>query len=283
LSFTATDKRTAFQLLSAQVELSYDDPRLRDSLRYLAVSARQPLAIRKQLNYRITGLGPYVIHEEEDPLATAASADDVVGIVYERVYARTLERFFLSGWVLLHGAVTTIGGHRLLLLGHKGAGKSTLSTRLLFAGYPVEGDESVLERDGQFLTLPRAFHLKPGIEENIPELRDKLSQLPRFPLDDGHVTSMHPDALGFAWEIQCGPVDGIIWISPNHGESTELRAYEPFSMVQRTLESILAWQLPRGDLVGLAARLGGAGGHELCLGDAESAVKVLAAEFGDVA
>jgi hypothetical protein len=280
LSSTITDSRTTFQLLSAQVELDYEDPALAETFRYIAACPEQPLQIRKFLRYRISGTGPYLVEEEGDALESVVTRDDVLYLVYERVYARTLERFFLSGWVLIHGAVATIGRQRVLLLGNKGAGKSTLSSRLLYAGHAVEGDESVLERGGQFLPLPRAFHLKPGIEKNIPELADQLPAMPLLPIEGGsHVTSMDPVALGFEWAIRCGPMDAVIWITPNHGGETELRAYAPFQMIQRTLESILAWQLPRQELVGLAARLGGAGGYELQLGDATSAVGLLAKEF----
>jgi len=279
LNSTATESRTTFQLLSAQVELDYEDPAFRETFRYVAACPDQPLQVRKFLRYRISGTGPYIIEEEGDWLESRATRDDVLYTVYERVYARTLERFFLSGWVLLHGAMASVGQQRLLLLGHKGAGKSTLSSRLLYAGHAVEGDESVLERGGQFLPLPRAFHLKPGIEENIPELADHLPQMPKLPVEDNHVTSMNPTSLGFHWAIRNGPVGAVIWITPNHGGETTLRAYAPFQMVQRTLESILAWQLPRRELVGVAARLGRTGGYELLLGDAGSAVRVLVQEF----
>ena len=127
LSILVTDTETSFQLLSAQIELRYEDPTLREAFRYIAACPGQPVQIRKHLHYKISGDGPYTIKEEGDRLDTVATADEVLCLVYERVYARTLERFFLSGWVLLHGAVATIGQKRLLLLGNKSAGKSTLA------------------------------------------------------------------------------------------------------------------------------------------------------------
>jgi hypothetical protein len=84
-----------------------------------------------------------------------------------------------------------------------------------------------------------------------------------------------PALFGFDWTIAKGPVDLVVWVSPNHGGGTSLGGLEPFSMIQKILESSLGWGEHRDILVAEAARLGAAGGKELTLGNPESAVRAL--------
>jgi|GEM_PF-5353842 len=46
-----------------------------------------------------------------------------------------------------------------MLVGDKGAGKTTLSARLLFEDIEVFGDEKVLVQGSKVIPLPRKFHL----------------------------------------------------------------------------------------------------------------------------
>ncbi len=279
MKLQSNDGLTAFQLLSCRVEIRYQDSALANTLRYLAENARQAMGPRKTLGYGIQGFGPYNVLEEGDFLEAVETRDDVLHLIYARVYRRTLERFVLSGWTVLHGAVSRIGDRRLLFLGHKGVGKTSLATRLLFSGHGVEGDEIVLERDSQVIALPRAFHLKPGIERQVPELRSVMEQLPAKSSGAIDILALDPAELGFDWRINLGPVDTLIWLTANHGGQTQLEPRSPFAMIQHVLESSLGWGETRDVLVATASRLGGDGGYELVLGDVHTAVARLESEF----
>lgn len=269
----------SFQILSCRVEIGHRDPDLADTFRYLATKARQPVSVRKTLRYEVRGIGPYEIIEEGDPLADVATAQDVLHVVYGRVHRRTMERYILAGWTLLHGGLATVNGRRLLFLGDKGAGKTTLATRLLYAGHRVDGDEFVLERDGRTMAFPRNFHLKPGAERHVPELRRPLDSLPRKSMGEVDISALDPGVQGFDWRIDLGPVDAVISISPNHGGATSLTPCPPFQIIQRLLESWLGWGEAGDVLVASASRLGAAGGYELVLGDVADAVPQLEAAF----
>ncbi len=268
-------KHVSFRLLTSEVDIHCDDPRVAEALNYIPVKATQNFPVTNRMNYSVAGEGPYRIAENDDFLDSVETADDVLFIVYGRIHRRILERLVHSRWVVLHGGLATLNGCRMLLLGHKGSGKTTLSTRLLFSGHQVEGDEMVLVRNGQVLALPRAFHLKPGIERHAPELAGRLDELPKKKMGAVDLTAFDPTRFGFEWAIHKAPVDLVIWVSPNHGGATSLTELKPFQLIQRILESSLGWGEQRNILVAEAARLGSGGGKELTLGDPESAVRAL--------
>ncbi len=263
------------QVLSSQVEIAFEDPRLGETLSYLVHGAKQDLPVRKQQRYEIRGRSPYEVFEEGDWLAHVDSPEDVLYVVYSRIHGRAIERFTLSGWVVYHAAVAEIAGRRMLLLGHSGAGKTTLSARLLYAGHRVEGDELALERSSQVVAVPRSLHLKPGIEDNVPELFDALPTLPH--MNVGAIRALDPSRLGFEWNITVGPIDDLIWIAPNHGGETLLQEKEPFHAIRRLVNAAPGWGEPRHLVVASATRLGGRGGQRLLLGDARAAVACLEA------
>jgi len=266
-----------FQLLCAGVDIRYDDPGLAPYLDYITVGAGQAVPELVGMNYSVRGRGPWEVFEEERLAAGAATAMDVQYHLYLRIYRRVLERYVLAGWVGLHGALVNIHGRRLLLLGDKGAGKSTLTSKLLFAGHPIEGDEMVLVRDGQVMALPRRLHLKPGIETQVPELVPLLENLPASWAGEQQLRGLDPTALGLPWVIHCGRVDHIVWLRPNHGGDTRLSPMSSMSLIQRLMEAYLGWGESRSGVFGCCAGLARHGGHELLQGQPDEAIALLAA------
>jgi hypothetical protein len=281
LNPTVNSGQTSFQILACWVDIRYEDLALEDTFLYLAEHARQPFAIRKTLSYEVHGTGPFEIFEESDPLDQVATAADVLHVVYGRVYRRVIERLVLSGWVALHAALATINDSRTLILGHKGAGKTTLATRLLFSGHRVEGDEMALVRGDQALALPRSFHLKPGIVRQVGELRGLTTNLPLAIGGNSEISAFDPSDFGFDWTISVGPIDRVVWISPNHGGETVLERRASFPTIQRILEGFMGSGEQRDSLVSAAMALVSRGGHELTLGDARDAVPLLEARVAD--
>lgn len=263
----------ATRVLTCRAEIELEDPRLARTFEYLVHGARQELPIRKTLRYRVRGTGPYAIEEEGDALEEVATAEDALFVVYSRLHRRVIERFVLAGWVVYHGALARVSGRRLLLLGDSGVGKTTLALRLMLAGHDVEGDELALERAGEVVALPRAFHLKVGIERDVPELGETLGALPR--MEHGDVRALDPTRLGLRWSLSRGPIDSLLWIDADHGRDTRLERRPPLRAIRRALKAAPGWGEARADVVASASRLGGRGGHRLLLGDARSAVSCL--------
>jgi hypothetical protein len=83
--------------------------------------------------------------------------------------------------LFLHGAAIDVRGRGLLLVGEKGAGKSTLALALGSRGHPVLGDEvaAILASDGTCLPFRRAVSIRDGpqaapiraaLEKETPEV-----------------------------------------------------------------------------------------------------------------
>ncbi|MCF8084909.1 MAG: hypothetical protein K9M96_17655, partial [Deltaproteobacteria bacterium] len=117
--------------------------------------------------------------EEGEALISSEDAEWVTLYVNEMVNFHL--NHAMSGFVKIHAACGSFGGKRFLLAGEKGAGKTTLISRLLFEDAAVHGDEKVLVRDREVIPLPRKFHLKEGTIRLIPQLQavwDKLTSYP---------------------------------------------------------------------------------------------------------
>ncbi len=263
---------TSFQLLSVRVELEVDDPNLAERLNYLPTSARQDVEVRKVMRYQVEGEGPWLVREDGDLVDVLHQVDDVLWTIYLRLHSRVLERYSLAGWSVFHGALVNIRGARLLLLGEKGVGKTTLATALLYSGYTIEGDEMVLERDSQVLAVPRRLHLKTGIESLVPEIAPLLADQPIASTVGQRVVGFDPGEAGFEWVISPHPIDGVIVLEANHDGATESQRLPIFETLRSLVESSLGWVQSPSTLVAAATRLSRYGGHRLKLGEPKDGV-----------
>ena len=155
---------------------------------------------------RVGDDGAWEVREEGDLLAREPTPHAASDAVYVRAHRRAFELASLAGWSRVHAATVDLGGMRLLVVGPSGAGKTTLAVRLLFDGEAVQGDESVLvHRTGVSFAVPRAFHVKDGTVEVVPELAT-LTGLPR--VED--VTVLDPTLVRAPWELAEAPVDHVV-------------------------------------------------------------------------
>lgn len=123
-----------------------------------------------------------------------------------------------AAWPLVHGASLAVDGKRILLIGDKGLGKSTLCMQMLAAGHAVEGDEHVAVGAGIVVARPRTLRVKPGTFSLIRGLPPGLEQSPMLATWDGvPVYSIDPSAFGRPWRISEGPVHACILLESNRG------------------------------------------------------------------
>ncbi len=163
-------------------------------------------------------------------VATMPSGEIVEGTAYHLLGA--MHRLLLADLVdgdpgapLLHGATVLIEGQRLLIVGHKGAGKSTLALHLAVAGHGVEGDEHMLIRSGSVVARPRTLRVKDGTLAMVKPLPDQVWQAPRVPGWDGtsSIRALSPALAGREWIIRAGQLSGIVILVANHGGRSRAR------------------------------------------------------------
>jgi hypothetical protein len=266
-----------FRLLPYEVEVTADDDRLASKIAYLANHAEQPAPLKLLLRYGVEGHGPYDVFEDSERLQSVPTPDDALVVLYERCYGRLVDHLSVGGWLPLHGGLVTIAGRRLLVVGQKGAGKTTLMLRLLYDGHAVEGDEMVFTRGGVAVALPRSFHLKPGADALIPEIRARFDDLPSMLTSDGtHVTAFDPGAEGFGWALGVGLIDGAVVLRPNHGGETSVRNLSSLELVQAALDHSYPTSDSRPMLLrSITAMLGRVDGIELTVGSVATAAASL--------
>lgn len=229
----------SFQLLTHRIRLSFTTPEAGDVLRGLVVNAAHPHPPSLELHYRITmDEDGFRVALDGGDGAAGLSGDQLAQWVHASVYY-TLHHS-RPPHLRLHAACADPGGRRVLFVGRKRAGKTTLMLRLLRDGVPVRGDELVmLEADGTALPLPRRFHVRPGSFPLCPELADVQAAAPRLRLPGGGTAyALAPDELGHAWSIAPAPVDALVFLKPNHGGRSSLVHLPPESAARRLAKQI---------------------------------------------
>ena len=258
--------------------MEVDDDATAARLAYVANSVDQRgVELKGTLRWAVRGAGPWELLEEGDLVDRFERYDDLLFVLYQRVYGRLMDHLDLGGWLSLHAALVTVGRRRVLLVGDKGAGKTTLALRLLVDGFDVEGDEMVVTRDGLAIALPRRFHVEPGTGDLVPQAADALAEAPRATLGDGtRIIGLDPVALGRPTHTRLAPVDGAVLLRANHGAGSIIEPIATADLVARCI----AHARPGGDsrsqlFATLAALLGQVEGYEMAVGPLDDAVAVL--------
>ena len=163
---------------------------------------------------------------------------------------------------------------RILVVGQAGAGKTTLTLKLLDAGYAVEGDEHYLVWARRAIARPRRLRVKGGSLALVPRLAAAIAASPRIAFWDGApLYAVDPAVAGRPWRIAEGRVEHIVFLEPNHGGLSHIKPIGAREGLRRLLsESVL----PKGAVGPAAARLRGivanARLHALLLGDLDRAL-----------
>ena len=154
----------------------------------------------------------------------APTCIDAANRLHATVFAAVQEE--APGAPLVHGASLVRDGQRLIVIGPKGAGKSTLTLHLLARGFEVEGDEHVVLREKDLVARPRRMRVKPGSLPLVPSLAEAVLASPRVddPLSGGPVYAVDPAISGRPWRIRPGRADHLVFLEPNHGGGSALSA-----------------------------------------------------------
>ena len=120
----------------------------------------------------------YQILASKSSVGQAASPQAVAASLYEKLTMLSLSDFPLAP--LIHAASLRRGSRRVVLVGPKGGGKTTLTLRLIDEGYEIEGDENVFVIGDHVAARPRALRVKASTIELIPSLAETLRLVSRY-------------------------------------------------------------------------------------------------------
>jgi hypothetical protein len=242
----------------------------------LAVKARQHYPVSREIRYRVErDEAEYLVWEDDRPWHRDGSADRVLIELFRRVYAMVYAG--MPGCPRLHAGSAAYHGRVFLAVGAKGAGKSTLMTRLLFDGVEVFGDEMVLGLGHDVIALPRRFHLKaPGLNL-LPGVAAIADRLPFVMADAGHkIIAFDPTEAGRPWTIRRGRPEAIFFLEANHGGRTELAPCPKVDMIQALMtQSLLDGQDGGAWIRALGTLVRGAECYNLRIGDLSSATAMM--------
>ncbi len=235
-----------FQLLWYEFVISTADAAVADALAYVVQDARQDLPVAETVRLRVDREGPGFVVSEVGSARVFAERDvDVVDVVYSRVHTAAFAHASREGWVRAHAAVADLGPTRVLLVGASGVGKTSLSMRLLLDGVEVQGDESVLLRDGIALPVPRPFHLKEGVEAVVPEVAPMLPGLPTVPATPP-VRAFHPSLVA-AWRTTMAPVAHLVLLE--RGDETVCEELEAVEAMHDVVQGVFWLHEPKATVI----------------------------------
>jgi len=218
--------------------------------------------------------GRYIIVEGDETLISSADAEWVTLYVNEMINFRLSHR--MKDYVKIHAACGSVDGRRFLLVGEKGAGKTTLITRLLFDGIAAHGDEKILVRGAKVIPTPRKFHLKAGTIPLVPELDSICKSLTSYPGYGVRTYYFAPSDAGFEWKIRWGPIDAIFYLLPRHGGETRLEVCPKWQMAQNLMLRSSDFDAnPEGQMTDLCSLINRSNNFVIHIGELNGAVKAI--------
>lgn len=256
-----------------------DVARALDTLPFRAAQDGWPTRLHR-LEVRREGAG-YRIREDGQAREHVPDADAVGRSVHERVH--TLALAALDGHAKLHAGCATFRGRGVLFAGAGRSGKTTLMARLLYEGFDVQGDDTVVLRDGHASAVPRRFRVRRGTLTLVPQLASRTPPWAvNSPPNGYHVAVIDPAELGFPWRIAWVPVETVFFLVPAHGSPSRVAACPRYQMARYLMSQstppavgVRAWIR---DIATLVER---ADCHVLELGELDEAVTAVTGALTD--
>jgi hypothetical protein len=269
----AADFEVIARTLRRRIALRTTDLAVYEAMRYLECDPEiqgypaRHLVLRVETDrgvYRIVENGR-ILHQQVNPRA-------IVEYLYGHLFGESLQDDPEAP--LIHGACLRRNNRRLLLVGAKGTGKTTLTLRLMLAGYDIEGDENVFVFADAAVARPRALHVKQAALPLLPELADMISRRPY--LEDylgQRIYNVDPRCVTSSWQIRHAPIDLVILLRANHGGYSSIRPVPPLALVREIMTEAGLPPSQRGAAIGaVIAMCARAKGFDLSLGEHAGAI-----------
>jgi hypothetical protein len=169
----------------------------------------------------------HVLHGDTNLFCCAI--DEVAPFIHGYVVDRTLAQ--RSPDLALHSACLVHGEKNLLIGGHSGAGKTTLTLRLLDAGFQYGGDDVAIVSPDGVRGLPFAPAVKPGAWRLIKRFHPKLNSYEIHRRQDGkRVRYVEPSPVAIE---ETRPVGWVVFLRRGTEGTATLTPIEPMDVVTR--------------------------------------------------
>jgi hypothetical protein len=235
----------------------------------------------KELRISIDRFGSYYrILQDGQLLREQISPQGITETLHANLILLSLAEFPTAP--VIHAASLRRNGHRILLVGQKGGGKTVLTLHLAQQGYQIEGDEHVFGIKAGVIARPRGLRVKESAEAVLPHLKVLLSSAAYYDADQyGKIYNLDPRQVGAStWRIEAGTVDAIVLLRPNHGGYSSLRPVPPLRLVREVLEECALPETGRADAVRIITQVvGNAAGFDMSLGDLAGATECVSEVF----
>lgn len=253
--------------LRHEFRLHAREPRLRDALRFMEIAPALPDFSLIALDIEVEQADGFCAARLPDGRLVEGSRSHLVSILHQLIFADVVRSEPDATFV--HGATVLIAGKRVLLVGHKGCGKTTLALHLLARGHGVEGDEHLLIRPADVVARPRTLRVKPGTLALVPEIADAASVAPFIENWDGTaIRALSPAAMNGDWTIRAHRLDAVIFLTSNHGGRSVIGSLRMDQAFRRLMAEVVV--LPANVLAAasrLRSLLATARTGEMLLGD----------------
>lgn len=259
-----------------RVRIVSPDPAMQACLGYLACdpdvegpepSETQVEVVRAGRHWRIV--------EPGQPEKHTLGPEDTLAHLHGRLFELSLTD--RPGAPILHAASLVKRGRRILLVGQKGTGKTTLTLLLASRGFTLESDENLFITASGIAARPRGCRIKEASLSLLGDLAPTIERAP-FIVDwrGARIFNVDPRSLGIRWAVAEGPADAVILLRANHGGVSSLRTIPAMAMVRGLMGEIA---LQAGDRISGPARLARLAAttsrFDLSLGDLGGAIHLL--------
>jgi hypothetical protein len=240
--------------LRREYRLACPDPATARSLAFIAAKPEIVGAELTITRLDITPLQGFLRLDLGEGLPLEGDAEWILSALHRRFFEETVSAE--AGACLVHCATIVHPRRptaRILVVGEAGAGKTTLTLKLLDAGYAVEGDEHFIVWASQTIARPRTLRVKGGSLALVPRLAEAIAASPRVDFWDGApLYAVDPAIAGRPWRIAAGTVADILFLEPNHGGLSRIK---PITAHEGLRRLVAETQLPPGAVGAAFARL----------------------------
>jgi hypothetical protein len=176
----------------------------------------------------------HVLHNDANLLC--CEIDEVTPSIHGYVVDRTLAQ--RNPNVALHSACLVHGEKNLLIGGHSGAGKTTLTLRLLDGGFRYGGDDVAIVSPDGVRGLPFAPAVKPGAWKLIKRFHPKLNSYAIHLRQDGkRVRYVEPSPVALE---ETRPVGWVVFLRRGTEGPATLTPIEPMDVVTRLVREAIS-------------------------------------------